>query len=80
MKKQTMRMIGVIITAVAMMGCGRNSEMPPPDPTPAEQARDAANRAGEATKDATGRALEKTGEALEDAGDAIQKSGENIQR
>ena len=85
MKRQTKRMLGVLTIvaagAVATAGCGKNSETQPTEsPGVVEQTKDAAVRAGEATKDVTGRAMEKTGEALEKAGDAMQETGEEMQQ
>ncbi len=85
MKIQTIRMLGVITIiaagAAAMVGCGKKSETESTEsPGVVEQSKDAAGRAGAATKDATGRAMEKTGEALEKTGDAMQETGEGMQR
>ena len=85
MKIQTIRMLGVITIIAAgvstMAGCGKKSETQSTgSPGVVEQSKDAAGRAGAATKDATGRAMEKTGEALEKTGDAMQETGEGMQR
>jgi len=85
MKRQTIRMLGVITIiaagAAAMVGCGKKSETESTEsPGVVEQTKDAAVKAGAATKDATGRTIEVTGEALEKAGDKMQETGDKMQR
>ena len=93
MKNEMKRMLGVLSIAVAgataMSGCGNRSETQSTDSYGSDTThtnrmddsmRDGAREAGEATRDATGRAMERTGEALDNAGDSMQETGEEMQR
>lgn len=77
----------IIASAVAVVGCGKNSENEGVgEKTGAaldnavESTSEAAQTTGEKVKEVTGKAVEKTGEVLEKAGAAVEKAGDDMQK
>ncbi len=84
-KKQILGVL-TIVAAGAVSGCGNKADTQTSDAYGvetnriAEQVRDEAVRAGEATRDASGRAMERTGEQLQEAGENMQDTGNQLQQ
>jgi hypothetical protein len=73
--------------AVAMAGCGKNSEAPGIGERTgaaldkaADKTAEAAQTTAETVKDVAGQAVEKTGAVLERAGDAVEKTGSGMEK
>lgn len=89
MKTNMTRVLSLMTVAgaLAMAGCGKNSEAPGLGErtgsaldNAADKTAEAAQTTAEKVKDVAGQAVEKAGAVMERAGDAVEKTGSGMQK